>query len=119
MNMPTNNEIVDAELKELFEWIGTLNYDVNQAISKTSTPSPDEKDAIRIACKKIADKARTDQFRKDTDARMQSIKQARAVAIRYTIAYMGVAKSEMCLKDRAILLDEINLLEKELKKLEE
>ena len=58
--MPTNDKIIEAELKELFEWIGTLNYDVNRAISKTSTPSPTEKDAIRTACKKIAEKVRVD-----------------------------------------------------------
>lgn len=57
--------------------------------------------------------------RKDTTARMQRIKQARAGAISSTIAYMRVARSKMCLKDRAILLNEINLLERDLKKLEE
>ena len=57
--------------------------------------------------------------RKDTDARMQSIKQDSSEAIKLIIAYMRVARSEMCLKDRAILLNKINLLEKELKKLEE
>lgn len=60
--MATNDEIVNAELKELFEWIGTLNYDVNRAISKTSTPSDDEKNAIRIACNKIAEKARVEGY---------------------------------------------------------
>ena len=43
----------------------------------------------------------------------------RADALRFAIAHMRVARSSMCLKDRAILLNEINLLETELKKLEE
>jgi DNA-binding transcriptional MerR regulator len=44
---------------------------------------------------------------------------ARADTLRFAISHMRVARSNMCLKDRAILLNEINLLEIELKKLEE
>ena len=42
----------------------------------------------------------------------------RADAIKLAISHMRIARSSMCLKDRAILLNEINLLEIELKKLE-
>ena len=42
-----------------------------------------------------------------------------AYIIKSEINHMRVARSSMCLKDRAILLNEINLLEAELKELEE
>lgn len=45
--------------------------------------------------------------------------EARADALRFAIAHMRVARSGMYLEDRHILLKEINLLETELKKLEE
>ena len=45
--------------------------------------------------------------------------EARADTLQTAIAHMRVARSGMCLKDRAILLNKINLLEKELKKIEE
>ena len=67
----------------------------------------------------LMNEARADQLRIDTYNRVQSLKQARAGARSSAIAYMRVARSSMCLKDRAILLNEINLLETELKKLEE
>ena len=43
----------------------------------------------------------------------------RADALRFAIAHMRVARSKMCLKDRAILLSEIYWLESDLKELEE
>ena len=53
------------------------------------------------------------------EARAEGYKQGQADSLRFAIAHMRVARSSMCLKDRAILLNEINLLETELKKLEE
>ena len=67
----------------------------------------------------IISEARADQLRIDTYNRVQSLKQARAGARSSAIAYMRVGRSKMCLKDRAILLNEINLLEAELKELED
>ncbi len=43
--------------------------------------------------------------------------EARADTLQTAIARMRAAKSNMCLRDRIILLDEIELLEKELKRL--
>ncbi len=43
----------------------------------------------------------------------------RADTLKIAITHMRVARSSMCLKDRAILLSAINLLETKLKKLEE
>ena len=43
---------------------------------------------------------------------------AKADTLRFAIAHMRVGRSGMCLKDRAILLNEINLLETDLKKIE-
>ena len=40
--------------------------------------------------------------------------EARADTIKIAIAHMRVARSGMCLKDRAVLLEEINYLESEL-----
>ena len=47
----------------------------------------------------------------------EMLDKARADTIKSAITHMRVARSSMCLKDRAILLNEINLLEKELKRL--
>ena len=47
----------------------------------------------------------------------EMVDQARADTIRSAITYMRVARSSMCQKDRAILLNAINLLEAELKRL--
>ena len=58
--MTTNDEIIRKETKELFEWIGHLNYDVNKAFSATSTPSNSEREAIIIACNKMLNEARAD-----------------------------------------------------------
>lgn len=49
----------------------------------------------------------------------EMLDKARADTIKSAITHMRVARSSMCLKDRAILLNAINLLETELKKLEE
>lgn len=102
--MPTNDEIINKQ-----NWI------------KSSEIVDDGKGlvSIKLNLNTLMNEARADQFRKDTDARMQSIKQDSSEAIKLIIAYMRVARSEMCLKDRAILLNKINLLEKELKKIEE
>lgn len=51
---------------------------------------------------------------KDTNAMLN---QARIDSLKIAINHMRVARSSMCLKDRAILLNEINLLEIEIKKL--
>lgn len=47
----------------------------------------------------------------------EMVDQARADTLQTAIARMKAAKSNMCLRDRIILLDEIELLEKELKRL--
>ena len=56
------------------------------------------------------------QYHKDLSILMN---EAKADTLKLAISHMRVARSNMCLKDRAILLNEINLLEIELKKLEE
>ena len=45
------------------------------------------------------------------------LNEARADTLQTAIARMKAAKSNMCLRDRIILLDDIELLEKELKRL--
>lgn len=50
---------------------------------------------------------------------LRMLDEVRADSLRFAIAHMRVARSSMCLKDRAILLNEINWLETELKKIEE
>ena len=45
------------------------------------------------------------------------LNQARADTLSLAIARMKATKSNMCLRDRIILLDDIELLEKELKRL--
>jgi hypothetical protein len=65
--MNTNEEIIDKETKELFEWIGNFNYDMNKAIMPDSTPHPTIKKAIRTACMKMLNEARADAERKQLD----------------------------------------------------
>ena len=47
----------------------------------------------------------------------KALNQARADTLSLAIARMKATKSNMCLRDRIILLDDIELLEKELKRL--
>ena len=56
-----NKEIINKETKELFEWIGHFNHDLNQACCISSTPSNTEREAIIIACNKMLNEARADE----------------------------------------------------------
>ena len=60
---PTNDEIIDKETKNLFEWIGNFNYGLHKAFTPNSTPSETEKAAIRIACMKMLDEARSEGYK--------------------------------------------------------
>lgn len=66
--------------------------------------------------------ARLSEFIRITDKKLKRTiditwNVARADTLQTAIARMKAAKSNMCLRDRIILLDEIELLEKELKRL--
>ena len=90
--MPTNEEII----KKRF---GLLPEEIKYATTK------------EISISKILEML--------NEAKAEGYKEGQADSLRFAIAHMRVARSSMCLKDRAILLNEINWLETELKKIEE
>ena len=131
MSMPTNNSKLLEKVLSKWEKLDK-EYSVIDTSDCSNLGDEDENsECDESLCNKhrqmyrdavatmIISEARADQLRIDTYNRVQSLKQARAGARSSAIAYMRVGRSKMCLKDRAILLNEINLLEAELKELED
>ena len=61
--MPTDDEIINAECKELFEWISHYNFDIGAEHLAPHMPEA-HKLAIKKAMEKVVKKARVDTLQK-------------------------------------------------------